>query len=83
MVKMDFNDEERDIGSKDAAIVFRSDGTLDILIPKIDENDTETDVANNVLVATALGGLLSRNDEIKELIMYEVDQMMSKCANEE
>lgn len=75
MVKMDFNDEERDIGTKDAAIVFRSDGTLDILIPKIDEDDTETDVANNVLVATALGGLLSRNDEIKELIMKEIEAM--------
>ena len=83
MVKMDFNDEERDIGTKDAAIVFREDGTLDILIPKIDENDTETDVANNVLVATALGGLLSRSDAIKELIMYEVDQMMSKYDNDE
>ena len=83
MVKMDFNDEERDIGTKDAAIVFRSDGTLDILIPKIDENDTETDVANNVLVATALGGLLSRSDAIKELIMYEIDQMMNKYANDE
>ena len=75
MVKMDFNDEERDIGTKDAAIVFRSDGTLDILIPKIDEDDTETDVANNVLVATALGVLLSRNDEIKELIMKEIEAM--------
>ena len=83
MVKMDFNDEERDIGAKDAAIVFREDGTLDILIPKIDEDDTETDVANNVLVATALGVLLSRNDEIKELIMNEIDQMMSNYANEE
>ena len=75
MVKMDFNDEERDIGAKDAAIVFREDGTLDILIPKIDEDDTETDVANNVLVATALGVLLSRNDEIKELIMNEIEAM--------
>lgn len=83
MVKMDFNDEERDIGAKDAAIVFREDGTLDILIPKIDEDDTETDVANNVLVATALGVLLSRNDEIKELIMNEIDQMMSNYENEE
>ena len=78
MVKMDFNDEERDIGTKDAAIVFRSDGTLDILIPKIDENDTETDVANNVLVAKALGGLISHSDQIKELIMYEIEQMLSK-----
>ena len=78
MVKMDFNDEERDIGTKDAAIVFRSDGTLDILIPKIDENDTETEVGTNVLVATALSELLCKSDEIKELIMYEIDQMLSK-----
>ena len=75
MVKMDCTDEERDIGVKDAALVFREDGTLDILIPKIDEDDTETDVENNVLVATALGGLLCRNDEIKELIMKEIEAM--------
>ena len=78
MVKMDFNDEERDIGAKDAAIVSREDGTLDIHIPKIDENDTETEVGTNVLVAVALSELLCKNDDIKELIMYEVDQMMSK-----
>ena len=75
MVKMDCTDEERDIGVKDAAIVFREDGTLDIVIPKIDEDDTETDVGSNVLVATALGGLLCRNDEIKELIMKEIEAM--------
>ena len=75
MVKMNCTDEERDIGVKDAALVFREDGTLDIVIPKIDEDDTETDVENNVLVATALGGLLCRNDEIKELIMKEIEAM--------
>lgn len=75
MVKIDCTDEERDIGVKDAALVFREDGTLDILIPKIDEDDTETDVGSNVLVATALGGLLCRNDEIKELIMNEIEAM--------
>ena len=75
MVKMDCTDEERDIGVKDAALVFREDGTLDIVIPKIDEDDTETDVGSNVLVATALGGLLCRNDEIKELIMKEIEAM--------
>ena len=75
---MEYFEDDREIDSKDAAIVFREDGTLDILIPKIDENDTETDVANNVLVATALGGLLSHSDQIKELIMYEIDQMLSK-----
>ena len=75
MVKMDCTDEERDIGAKDAALVFRADGTLDVVIPKIDEDDTETDVGSNVLVATALGGLLCRNDEIKELIMKEIEAM--------
>ena len=75
MVKMDCKDEERDIGVKDAALVFRADGTLDIIIPQMDEDDTETDVGSNVLVATALGGLLCRNDEIKELIMKEIEAM--------
>ena len=75
---MEHFEENREIGNKDAAIVFREDGTLDILIPKIDENDTETEVGTNVLVAVALSELLCKNDDIKELIMYEVDQMMSK-----
>ena len=75
MVKMDCTDEERDIGVKDAALVFRADGTLDIVIPQMDEDDTDTDVGSNVLVATALGGLLCRNDEIKELIMKEIEAM--------
>ena len=75
---MEHFEENREIGDKDAAIVFREDGTLDILIPKIDENDTETEVGTNVLVAVALSGLLCNSDQIKELIMYEIDQMMSK-----
>ena len=75
MVKIGCTDEERDIGINDAAVIFRADGTLDILIPKIDENDTETDVGSNVLVATAVGGLLCRNDQIKELIMKEIEAM--------
>ena len=75
---MEHFEENREIGDKDAAIVFREDGTLDILIPKIDENDTETEVGTNVLVATALSGLLCNSDQIKELIMYEIEQMMSK-----
>ena len=75
---MEHFEENREIGDKDAAIVFREDGTLDILIPKIDENDTETEVGTNVLVATALSGLLCNSDQIKELIMYEIEQMLSK-----
>lgn len=83
MVKMDFNDEERDIGAKDAAIVFREDGSLDVIIPSMDDDITAAEVGSNVLVAVALSDLLCKSDEIKELIMYEVDQMMSKYANEE
>lgn len=83
MVKMDFNDEERDIGAKDAAIVFREDGSLDVIIPSMDDDVTATEVGSNVLVAVALSELLCKSDAIKELIMYEVDQMMSKYSNEE
>ena len=80
---MEHFEENREIGDKDAAIVFREDGTLDILIPKIDENDTDAEVGTNVLVATALSELLCKSDEIKELIMYEIEQMMSKYPNDE
>ena len=78
MVKMDFNDEERDIGAKDAAIVFKEDGSLNVIIPSMDDDVTAAEVGSNVLVAVALSELLCKSDEIKELIMYEVDQMMSK-----
>ena len=78
MVKMDFEDEERDIDIKDAAIVFREDGSLDVIIPSMDDDDTDTEVGTNVLVATALSGLICNSDQIKELIMYEIEQMLSK-----
>lgn len=82
MVKMDFNDEERDIGAKDAAIVFREDGSLDVVIPSMDD-DTDTEVGSNVLFAVALSGLLCNNDEIKELIMNEIECMKTKYVNDE
>ena len=74
---MEHFEENREIGDKDAAIVFREDGSLDVIIPSMDD-DTDTEVGSNVLVAVALSELLCKNDDIKELIMYEVDQMMSK-----
>ena len=78
MVKMDFNDEERDIGTKDAAIVFKEDGSLNVIIPSMDDDDTDPEVGSNVLTAVALSELLCNSDQIKELIMYEIDQMLSK-----
>ena len=83
MVKMDFNDEERDIGAKDAAIVFKEDGSLNVIIPSMDDDDTGTEVGSNVLFAVALSGLLCNNDEIKELIMNEIDRMKTKYALDE
>ena len=75
---MEHFEENREIGNKDAAIVFREDGSLDVIIPSMDDDDTDTEVGTNVLVATALSELLCKSDEIKELIMYEIDQMLSK-----
>ena len=80
---MEYFEEDREIGNKDAAIVFKEDGSLNVIIPVIDDDVTATEVGSNVLTAVALSGLLCKNDAIKELIMYEVDQMMSKYANEE
>ena len=81
MVKMDFNDEERDIGAKDAAIVFKEDGSLRVVIPS--DDDTDDEVGSNVLIAVALSGLLLQNDEIKELIMNEIECMKTKYALDE
>ena len=75
---MEHFEENREIGNKDAAIVFREDGSLDVIIPSMNDDDTDAEVGTNVLVATALSELLCKSDEIKELIMYEIEQMMSK-----
>ena len=75
---MEYFEDDREIDSKDAAIVFREDGSLDVIIPSMDDDDTDAEVGTNVLVATALSGLLCNSDQIKELIMYEIEQMMSK-----
>ena len=75
---MEHFEENREIGDKDAAIVFREDGSLDVIIPSMDDDDTDAEVGTNVLVATALSGLLCNSDQIKELVMYEIEQMLSK-----
>ncbi len=80
---MEYFEEDREIDSKDAAIVFKEDGSLRVIIPSMDEDDTDSEVGSNVLVAVALSGLLLQNDEIKELIMNEIDRMKTKYALDE
>ena len=83
--KMEYFEDDREIDSKDAAIVFKEDGSLRVIIPSDDDTDDDTDdeVGSNVLVAVALSGLLLQNDEIKELIMNEIDRMKTKYALDE
>ena len=73
---MEYFEDDREIGSKDAAIVFKEDGSLRVVIPS--DDDTDDEVGSNVLVAVALSGLLLQNDEIKELIMNEIERMKTK-----
>ena len=77
---MEHLEENREIGDKDAAIVFKEDGSINVIIPSMDDDDTDTEVGTNVLTAVALSGLLCNSDQIKELIMYEIEQMMSKYS---
>ena len=70
---MEYFEDDREIGSKDAAIVFKEDGSLRVIIPS--DDDTDDEVGSNVLIAVALSGLLLQNDEIKELIMNEIERM--------
>ena len=70
---MEYFEDDREIGSKDAAIVFKEDGSLRVVIPS--DDDTDDEVGSNVLVVVALSGLLLQNDEIKELIMNEIERM--------
>ena len=78
---MEHFEENREIGDKDAAIVFKEDGSLRVIIPS--DDDTDDEVGSNVLVAVALSGLLLQNDDIKELIMNEIDRMKTKYALDE
>ena len=78
---MEYFEENHEIGNKDAAIVFKEDGSLRVIIPSAD--DTDDEVGSNGLVAVALSGLLLQNDEIKELIMNEIDRMKTKYALDE
>ena len=78
---MEYFEEDREIDSKDAAIVFKEDGSLRVIIPS--DDDTDDEVGSNVLVAVALSGLLLQNDEIKELIMNEIDRMKTKYPLDE
>lgn len=78
---MEYFEDDREIGSKDAAIVFKEDGSLRVVIPS--DDDTDDEVGSNVLIAVALSGLLLQNDEIKELIMNEIDRMKTKYALDE
>ena len=80
---MEYFEENNEIGSKDAAIVFKEDGSLRVIIPSMDGDDTDDEVGSNGLVAVALSGLLLQNDEIKELIMNEIDRMKTKYALDE
>ena len=70
---MEYFEDDREIDSKDAAIVFKEDGSLRVVIPS--DDDTDDEVGSNVLIAVALSGLLLQNDEIKELIMNEIERM--------
>ena len=70
---MEYFEDDREIDSKDAAIVFTEDGSLRVIIPS--DDDTDDEVGSNVLIAVALSGLLLQNDEIKELIMNEIERM--------
>ena len=78
---MEYFEDDREIGSKDAAIVFKEDGSLRVIIPS--DDDTDDEVGSNVLIAVALSGLLLQNDEIKELIMNEIERMKTKYALDE
>ena len=78
---MEYFEDDREIDSKDAAIVFKEDGSLRVVIPS--DDDTDDEVGSNVLIAVALSGLLLQNDEIKELIMNEIDRMKTKYALDE
>ena len=78
---MEYFEDDREIDSKDAAIVFKEDGSLRVIIPS--DDDTDDEVGSNVLIAVALSGLLLQNDEIKELIMNEIDRMKTTYALDE
>lgn len=79
-MSMVMNDDGFDIPPKSAALVFNEDGTIDVCIPKLNEED----VPPHVMCAVALMLMLGDNKEshIWKLINEKVDEMIRETQNE-
>lgn len=81
-MSMVMKDDGFDIPPKSAAVVFNEDGTIDVCIPKLND---EEDISSNVTHAVALMLMLGDNDkesQIWKLIDEKVEEMIRESQIE-
>ena len=79
-MSMVMKDDGFDIPPKSAAVVFNEDGTIDVCIPKLNE---EEDIPSNVTHAVALMLMLGDNEsQIWKLIDDKVEEMIRESEIE-
>ena len=78
-MSMVMKDDGFDIPPKSAALVFNEDGTIDVCIPKLNEED----VPPHVMYMVALMLMLGDNEsQIWKLINDKVEEMIRESKNE-
>ena len=79
-MSMVMKDDGFDIPPKSAAVVFNEDGTIDVCIPKLND---EEDISSNVTHAVALMLMLGDNEsQIWKLIDDKVEEMIRESEIE-
>lgn len=79
-MSMVMKDDGFDIPPKSAALVFNEDGTIDVCIPKLND---EEDIPSNVMCAVALMLMLGDNEsQIWKLINDKVEEMIRETKDE-
>ena len=79
-MSMVMNDDGFDIPPKSAALVFNEDGTIDVCIPKLNEEDVPPHVMCAVALMLMLGN--DKESQIWKLINDKVEEMIRESKNE-
>ena len=61
--------EDLDIPADAAALVLYADGSIAMHLPKLSDDDEESEVPDNALTIAALGGLIAKHpDRVEQLV---------------
>ena len=72
---------DMNIDDYDSALLFNEDGTVDVSIRKLADED---EVSEGTLRAVAISFLLANNDpEFMEIVNRKIDELLADAANSE